>query len=143
MREYKISDKYSLADIGLEVSGSSLGELFRAAAEGMMAIIMGKSAGGASQMVHEMEIQAEDREQLMVDWLSEILYQFDAKGWVPIDFDLSLSLERPFRLKAAVPCRKFDPEIDQAEHEIKAVTYHRLEIKIANGTYRCHLVFDL
>jgi SHS2 domain-containing protein len=142
MRSYEISDRFTTADIGVELTGDSFKELLMAGIEGMMAVIFGNPPTGQEQKVLFIELQAEDREQLLVDWLSEILYHFDTGGWIPINTVVELS-DDPYHIKAKVGCRLYDRKADKAEHEIKAVTYHKLEIRNTDGIYSCHLVFDL
>jgi len=142
MHSYEISDRFTTADIGVELTGDSFEELLLAGAEGMMAVIFGKPPTGREQKVLFIELQAEDREQLLVDWLSEILYHFDTGGWIPINAVVELS-DDPYHIIAKVGCRQFDRKADKAEHEIKAVTYHMLEIRNIDDLYSCHLVFDL
>ena len=143
MREFKISDKYSTADIGLEVKASSIEGLFLAAAEGMMAIIFGRPLKDNPEIDLEMEFRAPDREQLLVDWLSELIYNFDTDGWIPVKIELKYSNENGYCLRARVGFRRYKVGEEEAEHEIKAVTYHQLNILEEDGMFSCHLVFDL
>jgi len=144
MRRYQISDRFTTADLGLELEADSLEELFAAAAEGMMAIIFGERVELEGNSEDFLELSADNLEQLMVDWLSELLYLFDAEGMVGGGFDLKIEeAEGQYRLSANLSMCRYDPVAMPAEHEIKAVTYHRLNIEKRENLYRCHVVFDL
>ncbi len=145
MRRFAVSDRFTVADIGLEVEGDSLAELFLAAAEGMFAIILGPYRRDAYIVTVTIPIHLRDEthEQLLVDWLSELIYLFDAKQLAPVDIHLTLPDPGRPEMDARVGCRPFDRDRNPAEHEIKAVTYHRLRIERTDGLYRCHLVFDI
>ncbi len=144
MRTFEISDQYTISDIGLELTADSLAELYIAGAEGMFAIIFGRRIPRGKSAPVEIEVRADTPEQLLVDWLSELLYNFDAKGLIPVEYHLdTTSNDRGTALAARVGCCRYDREKDEAEHEIKAVTYYKLKIKRSNGIYRCHVVFDL
>ena len=144
MRKFVISDRLTTADIGLDLEGDSLPELFAAAAEGMFAIIFGAPPTGPKSHQREITLQASTPEQLLVDWLSEMLYLFDAAGLVGCGYDLTLDPEDDgYRLRASVDFREFDRDNEIAEHEIKAATYYKLNIERAGGIFRCHVVFDL
>jgi len=143
MRRFEVSDRYTVADIGLEVEGDSLAELFLAAAEGMFAIILGAYGPATHTVTIPIHLRAETHEQLLVDWLSELIFLFDARQLAPVDIHLTLPDAGRPEMDARVECRPFDRDLDHAEHEIKAVTYHRLKIERTDGSYRCHLVFDI
>jgi SHS2 domain-containing protein len=144
MRQYSISDRYTTADIGLELEADSLNDLFAAAAEGMFSIIMGQKKSGAVTKAKTISLQASSLEQLMVDWLSELLYLFDAEDLVAVDSRIEIHPAGKARhLEARVNFLEFDGDSDIAEHEIKAVTYYKLNIVEESGEFQCHVVFDL
>ncbi len=144
MRTFQISDRFTTADIGLELEADCLEELFIAAAEGMFSIIFGECPSENVTASEEINIQADSPEQLLVDWLSELLYFFDAQGQIPIDIRLRINdSDTPVTLNATVDYRPYDRNREVAEHEVKAVTYHMLKIRKDDNRYRCHVVFDL
>ena len=141
MHEFTVSDKHTTADIGLELKASSIEELFLAAAEGMMVIIFGSSIGGKPETTIDVSMQATGKEELLVDWLSELLYLFDADRLMPVSYEIKIGSNRE-ALEAQVGFRRYNKR-DKAEHEIKAVTYYKLNIVKIDDLYQCHLVFDL
>lgn len=144
MRHFEISDRYTTADIGLDFSGDTLEESFQAAAEGMFAIIFGPGEEIAASSQYTVNLRTTSREQLLIDWLSELIYRFDAEGLVPLAYDLMITeTDREWSLKATVGCREYNRSRDKAEHEIKAVTYYKTEIKEEAGRFCGHVVFDL
>lgn len=143
MRKFEISDKYTTADLGLDILGDSLEELYICAAEGMFDIILGGGQVSPKEEI-ELKIRSGSREQLMVDWLSELLYLFDARRLVPGRYVLTIEkLNGDYLLQCRIGMGYFDPEKDQSDYDIKAVTYHRLRIEKRDELYQCHLVFDL
>lgn len=144
MRKFEISDEFTTSDIGLELRGDSLAELFQAGAEGMFEIILGHRETGAVSLHRRVDLRAGSSEQLLVDWLSELLYAFDAEGIIPGEYRLTITEDQNgAALKSEMGCFRFDPETYNAEHEVKAVTYYKLNINKDGDLYRCHLVFDL
>jgi SHS2 domain-containing protein len=141
MRKFEISDRHTTADIGLAVAGDTLAELFQAAAEGMFAIILGPLVLPATVDTREINLRAATGEQLLVDWLSDLIYLFDAEALVPVAYRLAVTPEPA--LHAIVDFRIYEADKETAEHEIKAVTYYRLRLERDGGGYRCHLVFDI
>jgi len=143
MRKFKISDKNTTADIGLELIGDNLRELFIAAAEGLRALIREES--GIEHVIawREIILEAGDGEQLLVDWLSELIYIFDTDALIPVDIRIYIDTTAVWRLRGKVGFAGFDPSRHNAGHDIKAVTYYKLRITESNGRYGCHVVFDL
>lgn len=143
MRTFAIDDWFTTADIGLTATGDTPGELFQAAAEGMFSIILGPSVQAGVVDARRIDLCAVGVEQLLVDWLSELIYLFDAHGLVPVTYRAVEVRERETAVQALVEFRRYDPDSETAAHEIKAVTYYRLRLERIDGGYRCHLVFDI
>jgi SHS2 domain-containing protein len=144
MRNFIVSDRFTTADIGLDLEADSPGELFIAGAEGLFTLIFGSASTGIAARSREIDLETETPEQLLVDWLSELLYLFDAEGLIACDYDIAVVLETgSCRLGGTAGFRAFDAETDIAEHEVKAVTYYKLKIEGEGGIYRTHVVFDL
>ncbi len=143
LRDFRINDRFTTADAGLEITGSDLTELLLAGAEGMMAIIFGEVPTGNAAGEMNIVLQSPEIEQLLIDWLSELLYHFDTDGYVPVIYNVQVEKNDNYRLRARVGYRLFEGASDQAEHEIKAVTYYKLKVEREDGNYHCHLVFDL
>jgi len=144
MRKFIVSDRYTTADMGLEIEADSLSELFVAAAEGMFTIILGTAYVSEASISSEYDLRADSAEQLLVDWLSELLYHFDVKKLVPVTYRIVVGKkDNQIVLKGAVGFRKFEAGRGIAEHEIKAVTYHKLKIQEKEGHFYCPVVFDI
>jgi SHS2 domain-containing protein len=126
------------ADVGLHVSGRDLARLFTDAARGMFFIISEQPPEGWPES-HAVELEAVDIEQLLVDWLAELLYLFEVKKFFPLDAEIEEI--GPGRIKAAVSGLRTRGAF--ADTEIKAVTHHLLSVdKTLNG-YETTIYFDL
>lgn len=84
---------------------------------------------------------AVDREQLLVNWLQELLYIFDAEKLIPCEFDI-LELS-DCCLKAKVSSIPLDLKIHKLKHQIKAVTHHNLAVKRGAGQFDVTVIFDI
>lgn len=141
------------ADIGIEVSGDSLTDLFVNAAGGMFSLVLKCSSGRplwrpdamaateGRHYVQKISLKANIKEELLVKWLEELLYFFEIKKLVPVNFG-TLDLTDK-KLVAEVSCAPFDPEIYHVKHQIKAVTYHNLAIIEKNGRFSAKIIFDI
>jgi len=131
------------ADIGVEIDGASLRELFINAANGMSGLMFTRHRDVScfGRFKYAVSIKAGSREELLVRWLEEILYLFDCGGKVACDFEISEIDD--MGLKGAIIACAFDPLIHTPRHQIKAVTYHNLEIKEDGGRFSTVIIFDI
>lgn len=127
------------ADVGLHVWADDLDGLFAEAARAIVAA-MGSASGPAT--VHErVELEAPDVEALLVDWLSEILFLFEARSLVPEEVDIRVSGE-PWRLEASISGPDAEG-FEQSGPQVKAVTYHGLEVRRGPPRYDAVVYLDV
>lgn len=126
------------ADMGIEARASSCEELFVQAAKGMLAVLAGKAESTASLRKMNLEVRADDVEELLVVWLNELLYLIQSKGVWPQD--IALSGMQSGRLEARLTVA---PLAGDPQREIKAVTYHQLSISCRRGLWRGRVYLDL
>lgn len=120
--KYEIIDH--TADVAIRTSGSSLDEAFANAAYAMFDIMA--DAGSIEPKGEVMvEIEANDLGQLLVDWLSELLYLCDVDDVLFSEFEIKISGNS---LTAKARGEKIDAEKHGLKTDIKAVTYHMLEV---------------
>jgi SHS2 domain-containing protein len=113
--------------VGVKAYGRTLSEAFENAAKGMFDIITDSSEiENIGQ--YNIELEAPDLEQLLVDWLSELLFLNSAKNIVFGFFKVELD-DKKNKLSAKVFGEKFNISKHKAGAEIKAVTYHMLNVK--------------
>lgn len=130
------------ADVGIRAYGKDLNEAFENAAIGMFDIITDMEkveAIGEYRIV----IEASDLEQLLVDWLSELLYIHTVKQVMFSNFSVEIEGEEgKWLLKGGASGEDYDEEKHPYDTEIKAVTHHILEIRKNEG-YRVQVLFDI
>jgi SHS2 domain-containing protein len=123
-------------DLKLRARGRTLEELFANAATGMMTFLFGSDVGDAPPYRTEtIEIEARDREALLVDWLSELLYRATSEYHAYMGFRIRELTAT--RLKATVTA-----VAAEAVEDIKAVTYHELSVREREGRWEATIVFD-
>jgi SHS2 domain-containing protein len=138
MKTYELIDH--TADVGARAYGKTLSEAFENVAKGMFDIIT-DSSEIESVGQYNIELEAPDLEQLLVDWLSELLFLNSAKNLVFGFFKMDLD-EKNKKLTARVFGEKFDLSKHKIGSEIKAVTYHMLEVK-KKKPYHVQVLFDI
>jgi len=128
------------ADLGISARGESMQEAFEEAAKGLTAIIL-DPATIRPQTALPVSITASDREQLLVRWLSEVLYLFDGKRFPCAEF--TIHELGPTWLVATVRGEDLDASRHHTRLDVKAVTYHQLDIQEFAGQSRVRVFLDI
>ncbi len=128
------------ADVGLRVWGSSLTELFEQAAAGLMDLMLDTDTVDAARTM-SISALAHEPEELLVAWLEEILFAFEADAFAPATARV-VSLGNG-EVRGELSGEDFNPRRNEVRQVIKAVTYHDLTIKKVMGTYEVRIVFDV
>ena len=132
------------ADIGIVAYGRDLPELFAAAAMGLSALMVDLDTV-QEQLCRRLALAAPvwgDYEGLLVDWLSELVYLFDAEHLLFRRYAVDAVNEQGLRATA------WGEPVDPARHvlgtAIKAVTYHALEVRqLEDGTWQARVILDV
>ncbi len=141
----KMSEKYEFfdhtADIGVHVYGATLPELFINAAQAIYEV-MGSLAKGKDRRENSMKLEDQTLENLLHDWLTELLYEVDANRVLYDEFEF-VQLDAT-RLTAIIRGGPIDFARSEPRDEIKAVTYHQLCVEqTTNGRWRATVIFDV
>jgi SHS2 domain-containing protein len=127
-------------DAGIRAYGRDLSDLFLNAAEGMYSLI--SEPGGISPKKSvDIETEAGSREGLLVSWLNELIFHFDAHGFIGRKIVIH-ELKDTF-IRAVVSGEEFDPEKHDSGLLIKAATYHQMKIEEKNGHLEAEVIFDI
>jgi len=131
------------ADIAFEVSGENLEELFKASSKAWLTSVVDVTIFSQSEN-KKIELNSFSIEQLLVDFLSELNFNLFTKKWLCYSVD-DLSIEKKedvWSLIAALTGNNISPEI-HLKHEIKAITFHQMNIKKSGKDFSTLLVFDI
>ncbi len=128
------------ADIGIKVEAENLEELFQNAALGMFSIIADLSQIKPKERF-EIELEAQDLNELFLDWLRELLYQFSTAYIVFNKFSIRQISEKG--LKAFAWGEKIENKKGIINTEIKAVTYHQFQLEKKDSFWQAQVIFDV
>ena len=132
------------ADIGLDLQASNLETLFIEAANGWRTMVFEDSEINAVSR-HRISLAAADPEDLLVQWLSELNYFLTVHRWV-FHAVTALSLQNDdakWSLRASIDGESLDSDRHYIYFDIKAVTYHQLNIAETADGYRTRVIFDI
>lgn len=140
----KISNLDHTADAGVKIIAGTVEELFQGAAEGMYSV-MGCSGKGTLQETRTLELEEDNLDILLVSFLNELNYYISTYYQVfqPIKKIRINHTDDSHTLLCEAEVKILDREELDNIAEIKAVTYHQLEIKKENDSYHTQIIFDL
>lgn len=132
------------ADIGIRGYGSTLEEAFEAVALALFDVMVDVRKV-ENKDCREVEVEGEDLMALLYNFLEELLVLHDMEGLVFGDVKVEIEeTEDGYRLKAKACGEVLDYEKHEPKEEVKAITYHDMEIeKLPDGRWMAQLVPDL
>jgi SHS2 domain-containing protein len=130
------------ADLGLRVRGDDLEDLFRTAAEALTEIIVSNREQVRSEGFERVEMEASSLEELLVDWLNDLIYRCEVEHQIFGRFEVTLNLSR-LRLVALIHGETIDPDRHVLDHEVKAATRHGLKLVPEDGRWVAEVILDI
>lgn len=128
------------ADTGVVAYGADLKEAFANVACGMFSLMADPEAV-EEKVCRQVEVEADDYEDLVVSWLNELLFLLDVERLVFRRFEV-VELSHT-GLKARCYGEKLDAERHGLRGGIKAATYHMLRVAGDNGGHSIRVIFDV
>ena len=128
------------ADLGLEARADTLAELFEALGEGLAGQICPPAAVTGREH-KSLTVQAGNREDLLHDFLGELLGLFDLEKFLVREVKVERIDEGAVHAVAAG--ETYDPARHELDAEIKAVTYHDLTVAQEADQWIGRVVLDI
>jgi SHS2 domain-containing protein len=145
------------ADVGLEVRAESLEDLLATAARAVFDQML-EDWPAAAEVQEDLRFEISDPleevlarspmagpggdlSELLVGWLQELLYRFETRRLVPLSFDFAAA--GPREVRAKVGFGRFDPARHRTRLEVKAVTYHELQVREEGGAWSARFILDV
>jgi SHS2 domain-containing protein len=133
------------ADLGLRILATDLSDLFRTAGEGLFDIIVSNRQNVVGAEAEPVEIDAETTEDLLIAWLSELIFRVETRHRLYSEFDIEID-ESGRRLKGRILGEPIDRNRHALDHEVKAVTRHGLILrrdKIDGQGWLAEVILDI
>ena len=141
-KKYKFLEDVAIADIAYEAYGKNLNELFENTALAIFELSANIKTVDAKKKL-EIKIENEKIENLLYDFLSEILFLKDSKYVVFKKVKVLIKQNEKYQLKAILEGDTINSQKQQLENDIKAVTMHMFEIKKEKKGYKATVVVDI
>jgi SHS2 domain-containing protein len=136
------------AELELRVEASNEEGVFREALAALGELLQEHSDRSSGRpAAHEVNASAPDRPTLLAEWLNELVFLAESEQFIPETVEaLSITEPKPrdllanraLDLDATISGRQAAPP-----HLVKAVTYHRLDMKAHDGGWHATVVLDV
>lgn len=127
-------------DAGVRARGATLKDAIQSAASGMYSLIT--DPGGVREQKNiTVKVESHSPEGLLVGFLNELIYRFDAHGFIGRRVEVKRLGERT--IEATVRGEDFDPARHGGGLLLKAATYHGLRMEQSEGGWLIEVIFDI
>ena len=132
------------ADVAVELAAPTPERLYGEALAAFTDTVTDRSAVEAAEG-HDLAVEAADPEELMVEWLGELVYRFDVDGLLFARAEVRIEEAEGggLRLEARALGEPYDPDRHPLKVAIKGVTYHELEVREEGDGWYGKVVFDI
>jgi len=128
------------ADLGLRIRADNLRGLFEEAARALFSVMVVNYELVRPVDRVSFKIEGTDRDELLRDWLAELLYTFHARHLLLAQFEVRLDQAG---LTATAGSEPFDPQRHEVDLELKAVTYHGLKVQQQPDGWLAEVIVDV
>lgn len=141
MKKYEVLEH--TADIRVKIFADNLEDLFVNSSVCLFEILTDKKP--KAQESRKIELSAANVEELLVLWLNELISIFYTYKFLPVNCVVSIvDCSGVKKLIASVDGADFDPYGNKSiKTEIKAATYHNLNVGADKSGFTAEIVFDV
>jgi len=141
MKKFEYLEDEAIADLAVRSYGTSLEEAFENMALAMFNA-MTPLEKIKPRVEREFEVSGRDLGELLYNFLEEFLFMKDVENLLFSKIEVKFNEDRT-KLRARCRGEPFDLERHEARAEIKAITYHLMEIKKEGNLWSLRVVFDI
>jgi len=141
---YRFLDDIAIADVAFEARGKSREEMFAAAADALMNVMVAELE--TIRPVEEVAFRLENRalDMLLFNFLGEFIFCKDARLLLLRPHSLTIIPESGrYNLHAVTRGERLDPARHPLTVDVKAVTLHRFQVEETKDGWRSVVVLDI
>jgi SHS2 domain-containing protein len=137
-KKYRLMTRHS--ELAVRVVGNSQADLFANSAYALFDVMTDLEKIEVKERV-PLEVEGADRDDLMVNWMRELLYLYQGSGYLLKEFQIH-EVKDTF-VKADVCGEKIDPDRHDIKKEITAVAYHQSRMEKTGNQWTAQLIFEV
>lgn len=141
---YQYLEDVGTADIAFEATGRDLPELFVAAADATMNVMIDNLDAIESRETRQIDLSNDNIEMLLFDFLQELIYFKDAKRLLLRAREMQIAQkDEAYSLKSKVVGEQLDETRHQQRADVKAVTLHGFSVEKRDGGWKAKVLLDI
>jgi len=141
---YKYLEDVGTADIAFEATGRDLPQLFTAAADATLNVMIENIEAIDPRETRRIELENDKIDMLLFDFLQELIYLKDAERLLLRIRDAQIhQKEGAYFLTATAAGEPLDAARHQQRADVKAVTLHDFRVEKANGGWKATAILDI
>jgi SHS2 domain-containing protein len=137
-KNYRITPRQS--ELAIRVVGKSPIDLFVNAACALFDVIADMESIEAKERL-QLEVEGTDRDDLLVNWLRELLYLYQGSAYLLKEF--TVQEMKDTIVKAEVRGEKLDPDRHEIKREIAAVAYNQSHMQKTGDQWIAQVILEV
>ncbi len=138
-KKYRITQHQS--ELAVRVVGDSQADLFSNSGFALFDVMVADLEKVEAREKLPLEVEGTDRDDLMVNWVRELLYLYQGSGYLLREFHVREVKDT--LVKAEVSGEKIDPDRHEIRQEIAAVAFHKSRMQKTGNQWTAHLIFEI
>jgi SHS2 domain-containing protein len=141
---YRYLEDVAIADVAFEATGDDLVNVFVAAADATMNVMIGDISSISPRESRSFKLENDDLEMLLLNLLQELIYYKDAEQLLLRITDLRIAKHgRRYVLRATASGERLDVERHEQRADVKAVTLHRFSLHRTADGWKAEVILDV
>ena len=137
-KKYRLTTRQS--ELAVKVTGGSQADLFANSAFALFDVMSDMEQIEIKERM-PLEVEGTDRDDLLVNWMRELLYLYQGSGYLLKEF--VIREVKDTSVKAEVCGEKIDPDRHEIKQEITAVAYHQSRMTKTGNQWTAQLIFEV
>ena len=140
---FRFLEDIALADLAFEAEGDSIEDVFQGATQALLETLADPKTVGASwqRQIVKTDVAPDD---LLIEWLSEIVYWKDAAGVVFCEAPLRMICEHGrWKLEATLIGAPVDHTVQTLRNDVKGITRHLYKMAQEGPRWVARVVMDV
>ena len=137
-KKYRLTTRQS--ELAVKVTGGSQADLFANSAFALFDVMLDLDKIEIKERL-PLEVEGADRDDLMVNWMRELLYLYQGSGYLLKEF--VIRDVKDTSVKAEVCGEKIDPDRHEIKQEIAAVAYNQSRMTKTGNQWTAQLIFEV
>ena len=137
-KNYRITTHQN--ELAVRIVGNSQADLFANSGFALFDVMSDIDKIEAAERL-SLEVEGSDRDDVMVNWIRELLYLYQGGGYLLKEFKINEVNDTS--VKAEVAGEKIDPDRHEIKQEIAAVAFHKSRIQKTGNRWIAQVIFEI